>query len=505
MRRILDLPLLVILMGIGSLAMYLPSAHAFVIRDYQISREFFYSGTLCLLLTAMVGIATANYQPSSAGRSHLWALLGAYLLLPLLLAVPLNAVVRDTSYLNAWFEMVSSFTTTGATLYDTPGRLEPSIHLWRALVGWFGGFFVLLTAVAVLAPLNLGGFEVLSGGAVGRGASGAAQITRVADGSERVVRYATTLFPVYTGLTLLLWVGLLIGGDTGLVALCHAMSTLSTSGISPVTGLTGSNSGFAGEALIFVFFAFAITRRGFPGAVRVDTSTRLFNDPEIRMGLAFAVCVPLVLFLRHWIGAIETNDVDNISAAARALWGSMFTVVSFLTTTGFESADWAEARAWSGLQVPGLILIGLAMIGGGVATTAGGVKLLRVYSLYKHGGRELDKLIHPNSVGGSGVLARRLRRQGAYVAWIFFMLYALSVAIVMGALALTGVEFESSMIFAVAALSTTGPLATVAADAPLLYSNLEAGAKVILAFAMILGRLETLAILALFSPNSWRN
>jgi trk system potassium uptake protein TrkH len=238
MRRLLDLPLLVFLMGIGALAMLLPAIHALVLRDYLVSRAFFYSAILFLILTAMIGVATINYTPRNAARSHLMALLGAYLVLPIVLAVPVAEAVPDTTFTNAWFEMVSCFTTTGATVYDTPGRLPDSVHLWRALVGWGGGFFILLAALAVLAPMNLGGFEVISGGAVGRAAGG--QITRVADPSERLVRYALLLFPVYGGLTLALWVGLLIAGDVPLVALSHAMSTMATSGISPVQGMQGA-------------------------------------------------------------------------------------------------------------------------------------------------------------------------------------------------------------------------------------------------------------------------
>jgi trk system potassium uptake protein TrkH len=199
------------------------------------------------------------------------------------------------------------------------------------------------------------------------------------------------------------------------------------------------------------------------------------------------------------------NEVKDTVAAIRALWGTVFTVLSFLTTTGFESADWAEARAWSGLATPGLILAGLAVIGGGVATTAGGVKLLRVYALYRHGEREIERLVHPNSIGGAGAQARQLRRRGAQIAWIFFMLFALSIAVTMLALSLTGLNFEASTIFSVAALSTTGPLAAVTAAQPLSWAELDTAARAIAVVAMVLGRLETLAIIALLNPEFWRN
>jgi trk system potassium uptake protein TrkH len=504
MRRILDLPFLVILMGIGALAMLLPAAHALTLRDLHVARSFFYGSVLLLMLTAMIGIATANFHPRNAARSHLTAVAAAYLVLPVLLAIPFHQALRDTSFLNAWFEMVSSFTTTGATLYEDPGRLSASMHLWRALVGWLGGFFVLLSAIAILAPLNLGGFEVISGGAVGRSTYGTSQITRIADPSERVTRYALAIFPVYGGLTLLLWVLLLMAGDSGLVALCHAMSTLSTSGISPGTGVANSPSGVLGEVLIFVFLFFAISRRAFYGNALSTTPMPIRRDPEVQMALICLAVLPLVQFLQHWTGTYEKGTLASALQGAQALWGSVFTTLSFLTTTGFVSQDWGESRNWAGPGSSGLILLGLALIGGGVATTAGGVKLLRVFALYKLGQRELERLIHPSSVGGDGPAARRLRGEGAYVAWIFFMLFAISIAIVMAALTLTGLAFEPAMVFTIAALSTTGPLAAVATETPLTYDMLRPAAKIIVAAAMVLGRLETLAILALLTPESWR-
>jgi trk system potassium uptake protein TrkH len=474
------------------------------LRDLHVARSFFYGSVLLLMLTAMIGIATANFHPRNAARSHLTAVAAAYLVLPVLLAIPFHQALRDTSFLNAWFEMVSSFTTTGATLYDDPGRLSASMHLWRALVGWLGGFFVLLSAVAILAPLNLGGFEVISGGAVGRSTYGTSQITRIADPSERVTRYALAIFPVYGGLTLLLWVLLLMAGDSGLVALCHAMSTLSTSGISPGTGVANSPSGVLGEVLIFVFLFFAISRRAFYGNALSTTPMPIRRDPEVQMALICLAVLPLVQFLQHWTGTYEKGTLASALQGAQALWGSVFTTLSFLTTTGFVSQDWGESRNWAGPGSSGLILLGLALIGGGVATTAGGVKLLRVFALYKLGQRELERLIHPSSVGGDGPAARRLRGEGAYVAWIFFMLFAMSIAIVMAALTLTGLAFEPAMVFTIAALSTTGPLAAVATETPLTYDMLGPAAKIIVAAAMVLGRLETLAILALLTPESWR-
>ncbi|ALG90303.1 MULTISPECIES: TrkH family potassium uptake protein [Actibacterium] len=504
MQRVLNIPLLVILMGIGALAMFVPFLHAMALRDWMSARSFFYSGLVFFFLATLIGIATYNGRARNLARSHLMALPICFLCLPLMLAVPFDEAVRDTSYLNSYFEMVSSLTTTGATLFDDPARLAPSVHLWRALVGWLGGLFVWITAIAILAPMNLGGFEVLATDGLGGGTRFGQDSVRRTDPRERLMRYSLQLLPIYTALTGVLLLLLLIAGEDPFVALCHAMSTLATSGISPVGGLSGAQAGVPGEMFIFAFFIFAISRQSFAPDQRGEGWRRLARDSEFLMALLCVALLPAFLFLRHWIGAYDVDDQQNVAAALNALWGSIFSVLSFLTTTGFVSADWAEARDWSGLQTPGLILLGLALTGGGVATTAGGVKLLRVYALYKHGVREMEKLIHPHSVGGAGARARRIRRQGAYVAWVFFMLFALSIALVMTALSLTGLPFEDVTILSVAALATTGPLAEVAGEQVIRFAELGTAGKLIISAAMVLGRLEALAIIALLNPEFWR-
>ncbi len=505
MSWITRLPFFVILMGIGAIAMIVPAAHAVVMEDFMTMRVFFYGFILFLILTLLIGLATGGYAPQSVARSQLLSLLAAFTLLPLMFAVPFYTAVGNTTYLHAWFEMVSSFTTTGATLYENAGRLSPSQHLWRALVGWLGGLLVWITAVSIFAPMNLGGFEVRATASFGKGpVRSFSQIARIADPSERLVRYTMSLTPIYVALTFLLWLGLVIAGEFPYIALCHAMSVLSTSGISPIGGLYFAASKFWGELLILGFFAFALSRLTFSHALTGEGEQGLRRDPEFLTALVLISTVTTLLFLRHFIGATDSETTSDLAEAASALWGALFTVTSFLTTTGFESHYWDGAANWSGLQTPGLFLIGMALIGGGVATTAGGVKLLRIYALYRHGEREQERLLHPSSIGGGGREARRIRKQGAYISWVFFMLFAISVAAVMLMLSLTGVQFETAMVLSVASLSTTGPLASVAAETPIAYSGIPDGAKMILAFAMVLGRLEALAIIALFNPEIWQ-
>ncbi|MEJ2019500.1 MAG: potassium transporter TrkG [Maritimibacter sp.] len=395
------LPLAVTLIGLGGIAMLVPAAHATAIGEARTAEIFFFYSGLNLLLALFIGIALAGRKPGDGNESHLLGLLVLFVAQPFLFAMPFYQAIGNTTFLNAYAEMVSDLTTTGATMFDNPTRLSAPLHSWRAIVGWLGGLIILVGAIAVMAPMALGGFELRRRPPVDEViARGFVQITDKANLSHRVRMHAVRLFPAYTALTLLLWALLLVAGDLPHVAL--------------------------------------------------------------------------------------------------------FTVLSFLTTTGWESAAWADSQGWSGLQTPGLILIGLALIGGGVATTAGGAKLLRVVALYKHGARELGRLVHPHSVAGAGGDARHMRRRGAYMAWLFLMLMALSLSLGMLGFALTGASFDDSLVLSVASLTTTGPLAGLAGAQPISYGALSDGAKYVLIAAMIIGRLETLAIVALFNPELWR-
>ncbi|SDD26828.1 trk system potassium uptake protein TrkH [Paracoccus isoporae] len=534
------LPLFVLLIGFAGAAMLAPSAYAAALGMGEIARIFLFSATLLLVLTTLLGLATNGRRtPGPHGRSVLATMLGVFGVLPVALGLPLAMALPDTGMFNAWWEMVSCLTTTGATLYAAE-MLAPPLHLWRSLVGWLGGLFILVTAVAVLAPLKVGGFEILSS-PYGRDerfeplpesattARHHGRVSPMADRgtpTSRALKVLGQVMPYYAGFTLLMWIILLLAGDPGLIALSRAMGTLSTSGISPVSGATGTHSGVLGEMVVFGFLLLALSRRFWPGGAELRASDSLRSDPELRLGFSVVILVALVLFLRHFFANLEqaSNSAAapaglllNLQNAAVAAWGGLFNALSFLTTTGWNSVDWQGARSWSGLESPGLLLAGLAIMGGGVATTAGGVKLLRVYALARQSERELERIVHPTSVGGGGRMDRRLRGEGAYLAFIFFMLFALSIAATVLLVSIRQIEFDTAVMLSVSALTNTGPLASTIALTPSFessagiasnpwegWSGLATLPKLVLAGAMIVGRLETLAILALLTPDFWR-
>lgn len=498
LARLSATPVPVVLLGAAGGAMLLPAAHAYFDNQVFVARAFLYSAGILLLIALLLALALTGEQ----GRRQVNALLplfaGSYLLLPLAMGLPLVEAVPGMRFRDAWFEMVACFTTTGATLLDTPHLIAPSIHLWRGLVGWSGGLFILVAAMALLAPLGLGGFEVVRE---------KAQVPLMrADAGDyvalRLRQQLVLVLPPYLGATVAVWALLSAMGVTGLDALMQAMAALSTSGVLAQAGL--GPIGLGAEIVLFAAFLPALSLRLRPGP-RGFRPLRPWRDPELVAAALVIAAVVLIVVFRHLVAGADLPEDEAFPALGRAIWGMAFNGLSFLTTAGLVSEDWVTMRAWSGLTPPGLVLVGLALIGGGVATTAGGVKLLRIHALARMGRVELERLIYPSLVPGGGHGARVLATQGARAAWLLAMVFAIAGVVLVALLLVMGEPFETALIFAVAALTTAGPLAQVAGEAPLLWTTLGDSARAVLALAMILGRLEILVLVALVLARLDRN
>jgi trk system potassium uptake protein TrkH len=494
-----NLPLFLKLMCIAALAMWVPALVCLVAEQHYQSRTFFYSGLLGLTFVTIMGITLSSRKSQGGGLSLLIDLWLVYFALPAFLALPVQQIIMNTSYLNAYLDMVGALTTTGLRVFED-ARLPEVLHFWRAFVAWCGGALIWIAAGAIFAPLNIGGYEVSAQTRHTYSAGGYGLSTTQT--THLLYRQTRELFPVYLGLTLILFILLFSAQTPAEDALIYAMSTMSTSGILPAESDTGV--GFMGEAFVFAFLIFALSRLSFTTDHGRLNFGGLRRDVELRLASVLIIGVPLLLFLRHWAVALGIESDNELLSALRALWGALFTVASFLTTTGFISEYWQDAQSWSGLDTPFVLLMGLAFIGGGFATTAGGAKLLRVYVLYLSVRRELDKMTYPSSVGQSRSHIRGDLRQGANIAWVFFMIYVVAIAGFAVLFSALHLDFEQACVLVFAALTNTGPLLDVMMlpeidliAAPVLF-------KLSLALAMILGRLEILVVIALLSPSLWR-
>lgn len=495
------LPLGVVMLGLTALGCWIPAAHATVTGDPPTAQAFFYSGMALLVLFTMLAIVSRRVRAHDPPQRQLMALIVIHLMMPLAMALPLRIIVPDTTWLDAWFEMLSAFTTTGASVYAT-APVPPSVDLWRGIVGWSGGAFAIVATLAILAPLNLAGTELLTGRVPGSALVRAAR-------RERLRRHALTVIPVYVALTLLLWGLLRLAGEERLGSLITAMGVLSTSGVAPASGESALRTGALGEALILPFFLLALSGGVWLGGRRHPTRGRRLHDAELRLGLVLIGVAGAAILARHLIFAATIRGGETAVDVLRAVWGALFTAASFLTTTGYRSTGWDLIQPWASDSIvdlapdaSGMILLALAVAGGGVATAAGGLKLLRLVALYRHGRFQLEGIVHPSVVagrasGGGGGL-------GARVAWAYLMLFAMSLVVILILLTIAGEEFQQALLLAFAALTTTGQLADILGVHEFDYAMLNGFAKCVLGAAMVMGRLEILAVIAALMPGRLR-
>ena len=466
----------------------------------------------CAAITVLgaAGIALATYRQAAriVARNEILTVLGLFAVLPLVAAAPLMLTLPWLGLERAYFEMVSTMTTTGMTTLPHLDRLPGAVHLWRALTAWFGGFAALVAAAAVFNPRNLGGYEVQAdsrAGPIGRlqGMPAWAGTGERASADRRLTPAFLAIAPAYAVLTVVLALAFMAMGVAPLSALVQAAGVMSTSGLT--TDAAGFRGGVVVELLAFGFIALAATRHVFaPGAVRLRLS-RFRHDPEIDLAI-FTIGVAAGWILLR--GAVKVGPDQlghDLLEGIKAAWGAVFTTTSFLTTTGYVSAFWDASHARIGLGTPTMLLMALAAMGGGVASTAGGVKLLRSFALFQHGVAELRQLGHPSAVAMRRSGEYRITFTGALLAWLFVMLFLLALGLTALALGAVGIGLDDGFAAAIAALTNTGPVYSITATpiSPRLGDFPPAG-RLILCAAMVVGRVEVLAVVALANPAYWR-
>jgi trk system potassium uptake protein TrkH len=489
-KILLRMPIFLLLVMAAGASMIIPAVFGGLIGEYEVGRGLFYTGILILIASWILALASNDRKRTRPMRSQLLVLVCSFLVLPVIFAAPLVVIGVFDTWQHGYFEFVSAFTTTGATTIDEATTLK-TVQLWRAQVGWMGGFLVWVFAAAIFYPLNLAGYELLvSSRSV---SSDHLQSARSGYHTERFIVSAQRMALPYVLLTVLLWLFLVVLGEHSFVALCHAMSTLSTSGISPVDGMNGASVGMRGEIIVALFLLFALSYQLYGNETARSLFRRLVLDRELRGAIIIVLFASLALFILSRTGGAD---------AARAVWGAVFTSISFLTTAGFVSAYMPVDTIVGEISPRAMILISLALIGGGIATTAGGIKLLRVYVLFRHGALEMNRLIYPSWVGGKD--QSNFATGAAFRAWTFFMLFCLSLVISILAVSATGADFDTSLVTSISALTTTGPAAPYVLQNVSVYADLGPAAQTILAATMILGRVETLVVIALLNPEFWR-
>ena len=491
--RFQKLPLAISIPTLLIVMLMIPSVHGFISGDSHKGRSFFYAVLLGLFGFTFLRFSLHGIVFPMHRHAQLWSLIAFFLGFPVLLAIPLYEVSGTGEFIDAYLDIVSTLTTTGLPVF-APGSLSETLVIWRVSLGWASGFLIWVFAWSIFAPLNLGGFEHL--GSRGK-AMTLSQSTRQTAGrlpAEKFWREAVRLGPVYLWITLAAALALLIVSGDPTFAILRAMATIATFGLE-IPGHSGAG-GVPGEAILAFVMLFALSRSTFSTVFARARKWWLIKDPELRVAAGLVLLATLVL-----IGQ-GAHNVESFGARLELIWGAFFTSLSFLTTTGLTSEFLPSGIV--NLDPVEIILVALAMIGGGVATTAGGIKLLRVFILAGHSRAEVNRLIAPSQVMSGQIESRSHDNHSAMLACVFLVLFVLVLGTITLALTVTGSPVKEALYLTLATVTNTGPLLPTAGGAKMLVMALPTQAKLILAAAMVLGRLEVLALLALLNPDIYR-
>ncbi|MFA5621809.1 MAG: TrkH family potassium uptake protein [Thermovirgaceae bacterium] len=405
-----------------------------------------------------------------------WVLASAIAGIPYLL----NGTVP--TYTEAFFEAMSGFTTTGATVLTDIQSNPRGILFWRDLTQWLGGMGIIVLSLAVLPFLKVGGMQLYKAEVPGPMPE---KIT------PRVHQTALLLWGVYLLLSLLQTSALLLGGMSLFESLTHTFGTMATGGFSPLNRSIGQygNAYFEWVIILFMFLAGTnfvlhfLLLRGDLGA--------WWRNEEFR----FYVKLLAVAILLAAAFLFSSGTYEKLSDSIR--YGA-FQVVSIVTTTGFVTADFG---LWPNFLQYLLLL--LMFVGGCAGSTVGGIKSMRIMVLVKHVKAELQRLLHPRAIFTVRIGGKVLEREVISSVTAFFVMYIGLFALAAMAMAALGLDVLTAIASAAAAIGNIGPaLGSVGPSSN--YAHVPAAGKWILSFCMLLGRLEIYTVMMLFLPGTWR-
>jgi len=388
-------------------------------------------------------------------------------------------VLSGMSYMDAFFEAMSGITTTGATVISNLQSLPESMLLYRQLLQWMGGMGLIVLAIAVMPLLGIGGGQLYKTEIPG--AMNDQKLT------PRIKETAQALWLLYLVLTILCAFFYFLAGMSAFDAIAHSLSTVSIGGFSTYDQSIGHFNNGLIEAVCMVFMLLsALSFALHYAAFYMKRPLKYFYDPELRFFFSILLLIFASAMLINYLSISE-------GATAREL---LFHTVSIVTTTGFTVGDTSQWNPSIGF----LLLIG-AFVGACSGSVGGGIKSWRVLIMINYAYINLKKMIHPSAVISLKIGTKNVENDVAASVWGFFSIYVISFMILLLGLVVSGLDFESSFSAIGACLNNLGPgLGSVAQT----YEGVSPVGKGILAFAMILGRLEIFTLLVLFTPMFWK-
>ena len=473
------------LMMVLGIALWLPMLVAFFIPMgtlFEVSQFFGLGVTSAIGLT--LGQAIRLITKDSAGKvgvregfaivSFAWVTMSLLGMLPYLLS-GITFSVTD-----AFFETMSGFTTTGATIFTEIEVMPAGILVWRSMTQWFGGMGIVVLSIALLPILGVGGYRLMKAESPG-GIAYERETPRITDAAKE-------LWVLYVSFTAALMVILFFLGMSPLDAICHGFTTLATGGFSTHTESIGYFENPLIHWVIILFMFIGGVNFSLYSQVLRRKFRSVLSNTEFR---AFA----LIIIGSTLIGVYVVPTTGHFATDLRDV---IFQVVTLVTSTGFVTVDY---DAWP--TVMRTVLVMLMFIGGCMGSTSGGIKIMRVLVFAKTVSRELHRLLYPHGVRPVRVGRKVFKPDVVANIMAFGCVYSFAFIIGIFVMAHYGYDLVTAMSASVSMLSNMGPALGDVGPAQN-WAHLPDPAKWIMSFLMLLGRLELFSVVILFTPWVWR-
>lgn len=458
------------------------------------------SGLLSMAIGGVSQFATKGFKKEIKKREGYLVVALGWIVMSFSGALPYYITGSIPSFTDAFFETMSGYTTTGASILNDIESLPKGLLLWRSTTHWIGGMGIIVMAIAILPLLGIGGMQMFA--AEAPGPSTDKLHPRITDTAKR-------LWVLYLSLTLIETLFLKLAGMTFFDAINHAMSTLSTGGFSTKNASIAHWNDQPLIQYIIIFFMFvAGTNFVLSYYIAKGKFRKAFDDEEFKVYLVGVLTLTAITtFVIYNYANVSKLPTDIQVIAHPMIFGELesafrhglFQVLAVITTTGFVSADFT---IWS----PFLTVMFFVMMfaGASAGSTAGGVKIVRHIIMIKNGFLEFKRTIHPNAIIPVRYNDKPVTRGIVFNIMAFFILYL--VVFVFGSLVFSamGIDFITSLGAAASSLGNVGPAFGDLSPVNN-YDSLPPAAKWWSSFLMLLGRLELFTVLIIFTPSFWKN
>jgi len=442
---------------------------------------FLQSGVITILVGGLIALSCSNGIKAGLTIQQTFLLTtGVWLALPVFGAMPFMMGDTDLRFVDAFFEAMSGLTTTGSTVLSGLDELPRGLLLWRGLLQWLGGIGIIVVAMVFLPELRVGGMQIFR-------SEGFDTFGKIL---PRATEISSRISVIYISLTMACALGYATMGMDAFDASVHAMTTVATGGFANYDASFGVfGPGVEYVAVVFMMLA-ALPFVRFV-QMTAGSAKPLLQDPQIRGFMVTAFV--LVGLLTLW--QFTQGDVTGETGFRKTL----FNTVSLLTGTGYASTDY---MAWGALPVSVLFFTGL--IGGCAGSTACSIKIFRYQLLFASIRVQLQRIRSPHGVFTPKYAGRTVGPDVLSSVISFFVFFIVTMGLVAWGLGMTGLNLTTSVSGAAAALANIGPGLGDEIGPAGNFAGLTDTAKWILIAAMLIGRLELLAVYAILTINFWR-